>query len=325
MKNFRTLFWTALLSVSCMLFISCSNDEGPLLTDDGNTSNNNNGNNVGQQIGSQSSITLYRVTQGNILKIRDYRVTGENLNYQRDIAKHNEIWDLVTKIAPLDQLEKISEFMIYNGRVAGSSGFVLKRSSDLSKWQLGIAIDKAYEGGFNANGELAYTILHEYGHILTLNHTQINAAISERSCSTYYPSLGCSYEHSYINEMYDLYWKDIENEHRAAQNSQSDQMAFYTRHTDRFVTNFASTNPIEDIAEVFSVFVTASDKPTGNTIADKKILLMYESSELINFRTHTRQNVTLRGPSFSGFELPAPGSWRRARTIGNPALSTFGY
>ena len=282
MKNFRTLFCIMLLSASCALFISCSNDEGLLITS-GEDSSNNNGNNVGQQVGSQSSIALYKVANGNISKIRDYRVTGENLNYQRDIAKHNEIWDLVTKIAPLDQLEKISEFMIYNGRVAGSSGFILKRSSDLSKWQLAIAIDKAYEGGFNSNGELAYTILHEYGHILTLNHTQLDASISERSCTTYYPNIGCSYEHSYINEMYDLYWKDIENEYRAAQNSQSDQMAFYIRHTDRFVTNFASTNPIEDIAEVFSVFITASDKPSGGTIADKKVLLMYESNEIGRF------------------------------------------
>ena len=324
MKNFRVPFSIVLLFVSCALFVSCSNDEGLLITNGGGTTTNN-GDNVGQQVGSQSSITLYQVTNGNISKIRDYRVTGENLSYQRDIAKHNEIWGLVTKIAPLNQLEKVSEFMIYNGRVAGSSGFVLKRSADLSKWQLGIAIDKAYEGGFNSNGELAYTIIHEYGHILTLNHTQLDAAVSERSCTTYYPTEGCSYEHSYINEMYDLYWKDIENEYRAAQNSQSDQMAFYARHTDRFVTNFASTNPVEDIAEVFSVFITASDKPSGNTIADKKVLLMYESSELIDFRNHTRQNVSLKGSSISDFELPAPGSWSRANTFGNPVLSTCGH
>jgi len=324
MKNFRVIFSIVLLFVSCMLFVSCSNDKGLLITD-GVDNTTNNGDNVGQQAGSQSSITLYKVTNGNISKIRDYRVTGENLNYQRDIAKHNEIWDLVTKIAPLNQLEKVSEFMIYNGHAAGSSGFVLKRSADLSKWQLGIAIDKAYEGGFNLNGELAYTIIHEYGHILTLNHTQLDAAVSERSCTTYYPTEGCSYEHSYINEMYSLYWKDIENEHRAAQNSQSDQMAFYARHTDRFVTNFASTNPVEDIAEVFSVFITARDKPSGNTIADKKVLLMYESSELINFREHTRQNVQFKGSSLSDFVLPAPGSWRRANTFGNPVLSTCGH
>lgn len=323
MKNFRAIFSIVLLFVSCILFVSCSNDKGLLITDGVDTTTNN-GNNVGQQVGSQSSITLYKVTNGNISKIRDYRVTGENLNYQRDIAKHNAIWDLVTKVAPLNQLEKVSEFMIYNGSVAGSSGFVLKRSPDLSKWQLGIAIDKAYEGGFNSNGELAYTIIHEYGHILTLNHTQLDASVSERSCTTYYPSEGCSYEHSYINEMYDLYWKDIENEYRAAQNSQSDQMAFYARHTDRFVTNFASTNPIEDIAEVFSVFITSSDKPSGNTIADKKVLLMYESRELIDFRTHTRQNVALRG-SLPDFVLPAPGSWRRANTFGNPVSSTCGH
>ncbi len=323
MKNFRVLYCIVLLSAA--LFISCSNDESLLLTNGGGNSTDGDGSSVGQPVVSQSSITLYSVTNGNITKVRDYRVTGENLSYQRDVAKHNEIWDLVTKIAPANQLERISEFMIYNGRVAGSSGFIVKKSADLSKWQLGLAIDKAYEGGFNSNGELAYTIIHEYGHILTLNHTQLDATVSERSCTTYYPVEGCSYENSYINEMYDLYWKDIENEHRAAQSSQSDQMAFYTRHSDRFVTNYASTNPIEDIAEVFSVFITSDEKPTGNSIADRKVLLMYESSELVNFREHTRQNVQLKGTSLSDFQLPAPGSWRRATTFGNPMASPFGH
>lgn len=323
MKNFRVLYCIVLMSA--LLFVSCSNDEGLLLTNGGGNTIDNGGDNVGQPVVSQSSITLYSVANGNITKVIDYRVTGENLNYQRDVAKHNQIWDLVTKIAPLNQLERVSEFMIYNGRVAGSSGFILKKSADLSKWQLGIAIDKAFEGGFNANGELAYTIIHEYGHILTLNNTQIDASVSERSCSTYYPVEGCSYENSYINEMYELYWKDIENEHRAAQSSQSDLMAFYTRHNDRFVTNYASTNPVEDIAEVFSVFITASEKPTGNTIADKKVLLMYESNELVSFREHTRQNVTLKGSGLPDFELPAPGSWRRATTFGNPLQSPFGH
>lgn len=321
MKNIRFLFYMVLVFSALALGTSCSSDEGLILSNGGSNNNNTGGSNVGQQAGSQTSITLYSVSNGSISKVRDYRVTGVNLSYQRDIAKHNEIWDLISKIVPPNQLEKLSEFMIYNGTAAGSEGYVLNRSTDLSKWQLGIAIDKAYEGGFNNNGELAYTILHSYGHVMTLNHTQIDASISERSCTTYYPGEGCSYENSYINEMYQLYWEDIANEHKASQSSQSDLMAFYVRHSDRFVTNYASTNPIEDIAEVFSVFITADNKPTGDTIADKKILLMYDSAELVAFRNYTRDNITLRGD----FELPEPGSWRRATTFGSDTNAGFRY
>ena len=78
---------------------------------------------------------------------------------------------------------------------------------------------------------------------------------------------------------------------------------------------------IEDIAEVFSVFITADNKPTGDTIADKKVLLMYDSAELVAFRNYTRDNITLRGD----FELPEPGSWRRATTFGSPTSGGYRY
>jgi hypothetical protein len=321
MKKLRSLLWVAMLSVSVTVFFSCSNDDGDVLLVNvaSDANNGGNGGNDQPQDNSQGAITLYSVNNGEIFKIRDYSVSGDDVNYQRDIAKHEEIWDLIRQIVPLDQLEKMSEFMIYNGSSSGSSGYVVQRTADLSKWQMGIAINYAYLGGFNANGELAYTIIHEFGHILTLNDSQLDASISERNCPNYFPGEGCAESNSYINEMYQLYWKDIASEHKASQGSQRDQQFFYNKYRDRFVTNYASTNPAEDMAEIFAMFITMRDKPLGNTIAEKKILLMYDRSELIAFRNHIRQNLNLRGTiANEAFILPAPGAWKLAGTIGNP-------
>ena len=220
---------------------------------------------------------------------------------------------------PLNQREKMGEFLIYNGTTSGSAGFVVEIKKDLSSWKMGVAINYAYEGGFNTRGELAYTIIHEFGHILTLHKDQVDASVTQGNCTNYYPGEGCARSNSYINELYQSFWKDIQAEYQTAQTNQSTQQVFYDKYKDRFVTQYASTNPGEDIAEVFATFVTKKDKPVGTTIAEKKILLMYNRSELVAFRNHIRQNLQLRGRGASAsFVLPKAGEWKQANTFGNP-------
>ena len=335
MKNLKNITRVIVFFFSIIIFTSCNNEDEIVFlqnapenvstettTSENESSDNNDGSNSNtgnQQQGNDGEITLYQVSNGSISKVTDYKVTGSDLEYQKDTQKHNEIWDLVKKIVPLNQLEKMSEFMIYNGDISGSSGYVVQRSQDLSKWQMGIAINYAYDGGFNYKGELAYTIIHEFGHILTLNDNQLNASISKGECNNYFPGEGCANENSYINELYQNYWKDISEEHQNAQNSESEQDTFYNKYSDRFVTNYASTNPGEDIAEVFTFFVTKKDKPLGKTIAEKKVLLMYDRNVLVEFRNHIRKSLNLRGKGSSqSFVLPKPGSWKQANIYGNP-------
>lgn len=309
-----------LIATSVIMFNSCSKDSTPVaprIASNGNTGNNN------LPQGQEGEITLYKVSGDAITKITDYRVTGADLDFQKDIAKHNEIWELVKKIVPKNQRTKMTQFLIYNGSTSGSAGFVTQIKQDLSEWKMGIAINFAYQGGFNANGEVAYTIIHEFGHILTLNNTQLDASITSTNCSNYFPGEGCAKSNAYINELYQQYWKDIWDEYQKAKENQSSQQAFYKKYQSRFVTRYASTNPGEDIAEVFATFVTRKDKPTGTTIAEQKILLLYKRSELVAFRDHIRKNLKLRSRGkTNGFILPNPGAWKKANTIGNPYKTT---
>lgn len=324
MKNLKNLMVVAFLAISITAFHSCNNDN-VIIPSSSATDNTNGGGNGGgtssgtQEEGKEGEITLYKVNGDAIEKVKDYKVTGKDLEYQKDIAKHNEIWDLVKKVVPKNQREKMGQFLIYNGEITGSAGFVVEIKPDLSSWIMGIAINYAYEGGFNAGGELAYTIIHEFGHILTLEKSQVDASISQDNCKNYFPGEGCAKESSYINELYSNFWKDIWAEYQTAQSDQSAQEKFYEKYKDRYVTQYASTNPGEDIAEVFATFVTRKDKPSGNTIAEKKIVLMYNRTELVDFRNHIRTNLELRGKGSSvAFELPKPGAWKQANTIGNP-------
>ncbi|WP_420602598.1 hypothetical protein [Flagellimonas sp.] len=341
MKRLQQLKWILLLFFAILTIQSCEKDDvlinGDSVADttgtdgndnsggDDNVDNNGNDNSDGDNNGDQGDnsgtdgeegeITLYKVDGANITKQTDYKVSGTDLELQKDTNKHQEVWELVKKIVPTSYLSKMSEFMIFSGESSGTAGYVFPTENDLSKWQMGIAIDFAYEGGFNAGGELAYTIIHEFGHILTLDIDQVNVSISQSDCKNYFTGEGCAKTDSYINKLQTRYWADIWSEFESAQENEDKMEQFYQKHKERYVTAYASTNPGEDIAEVFATFVTRKGGPNGNSIAEQKIQLMYDHPELISFRDFIRNNMaSAKGRSY----LPVAGSWKKAKTIGHP-------
>jgi len=56
----------------------------------------------------------------------------------------------------------------------------------------------------------------------------------------------------------------------------------YTRNP--FVSEYATTNPVEDIAESFTQFVI-QDKPKGDSVKDQKMLFFYKFEEMIRRET----------------------------------------
>ncbi|MEZ4643120.1 MAG: hypothetical protein R3E31_10390 [Chloroflexota bacterium] len=64
---------------------------------------------------------------------------------------------------------------------------------------------------------------------------------------------------------------------------ESDMEDFYYDHEDWFVTDYAATNPGEDIAESFTAFIL-QPKPTEDTLAAEKILFFYDYPELVALR-----------------------------------------
>ena len=315
----KTRFYSkwAILFIACSItFGSCSNDDDvlPLLTNTDIGSDGDVDNNGGNQSGDEGEITLYTIDGDQIIKKKDFQVSGQDLVYQKDVAKHQELWTLTKNVVPSNYRTKMNQFMIFNGAANGTAGYVFQTKNDLSLWQMGLAINFADD-----QQELTYTTIHEFGHILTLNNDQVDANISTSSCSNFHTGEGCSKAASYINKVYQLYWADIWDEFQRARDNETAHQAFYEKYQDRFVTNYAATNPGEDIAEIFAVFVTRSNQPTGNTIADKKVQLMYDYPELVELRNYIRSNTSAKGKGRSF--LPAPGSWKKANTLGNHKTS----
>jgi hypothetical protein len=64
----------------------------------------------------------------------------------------------------------------------------------------------------------------------------------------------------------------------------------YTKYSDQFVTDYAATNPHEDIAESWTEFIMRP-RPTGTSIADDKVQFFYEFPELVQLRSEIMHRV----------------------------------
>jgi hypothetical protein len=58
---------------------------------------------------------------------------------------------------------------------------------------------------------------------------------------------------------------------------------FYEKYKSRFVREYASTNPVEDIAESWTAFILRPT-PQNDTVADQKINFFYKFPELVELR-----------------------------------------
>jgi hypothetical protein len=147
---------------------------------------------------------------------------------------------------------------------------------------------------------LYYSLLHEYGHLLTLNASEVppdervfyhpdDKTIYEEavnSCSQYFTGEGCSHSGSYINKFFNRFWSGVYAEWQATQGQESQRdllYNFYSVHTDQFLTSYAATSPEEDIAESWAFFIL-SPKPEPISISNQKILFFYEYPELVALR-----------------------------------------
>ncbi|MDI6770338.1 MAG: hypothetical protein QMD04_11780 [Anaerolineales bacterium] len=214
--------------------------------------------------------------------------------YQQDTAAHEDIWDYFTSIIPANQREIVNKYVIFTDGQYNILAAVEQDGYDPAHWSLGVDIlDSADRKALGA------TLLHEFGHLLTLNTSQVviemnlhdnpDGAQAAEACQQYFLGEGCSQPNSYINHFHRVFWTAIYAEWEQI-NATEDQdeydrrlYDFYETYQHQFVTEYAATSPEEDIAEAWMFFIL-EPKPAGNTIAEQKILFFYDWPELVQLR-----------------------------------------
>ena len=249
------------------------------------------------------NLVIYTVDGDNIIAPDNLWVPSEYKTYQEDTAPHQRVWDFFTSIIPAEHRKWIIEYVIFTDGSYNTLAWISRAEyGDNSRWQLGVDVLDSVDPL-----TLTTTIVHELGHLLTLNSDQI---LSEQDqaysvyqdqaiCPQYISDEGCSTPDSYINKFYQTFWIDLhedwlETVYKPHANSPEEFRAlvsqFHEKHPDEFVSEYAATNIKEDMAESFEKFIL-QPKPTGGTIADKKILFFYDFPELVALRQQMIQNL----------------------------------
>ncbi|GAB4400706.1 MAG: hypothetical protein OHK0052_24280 [Anaerolineales bacterium] len=250
-------------------------------------------------------LVTYTVDGNEIIEPVYEDVPDELMDAQADEANHAAIWETFTAIIPASGRQDVAEFAVMTDGVDNTLAAVSQTTYDPNLWLLEVDVADAENTPL-----LIATLVHEYAHLLTLGPAQVEPSEAifnnpdddavyfdeQSACPRYFPGEGCPKAGAYIDAFYQQFWDEIYAEWQDV-NLIEDEDAyyealdeFYYAYEDWFVSDYAATNPEEDIAETFMFFVLA-EKPAGDTIAEEKILFFYEYPELVRLRQQIRSGI----------------------------------
>jgi hypothetical protein len=237
-------------------------------------------------------------------------VSSELLDQQADEAAQREVWEYYVTLIPAENRETLVEYAVFTDGVDNTLAAVSQSYSDPAAWSL--QVDTADADDYY---ELTFTLIHEYGHLLTLGPDQVPPSLAVynnpedndiylqelSACPDYFPGEGCAAPDSYINEFYNQFWTGIHEEWNEINLEEDDDVyydkldEFYYKYEDQFLTDYAPTSPPEDMAEAWSFFILGP-RPAGDTIAEQKILFFYNYTELVDLRSTILDNICTSFP-----------------------------
>ena len=195
-------------------------------------------------------------------------------------APDQRLWDLFRKVAgDTDIRQYLQTFEVFSDTNNGSAASVWASQTG-GKWHMNV--NAAFAGD---RKDLIHTMVHEYGHIVTLNVTQI-AGVGG-SCPNYQIPEGCTKSESYINQFQRRFWAKFGQDIPLDDAGQEEVQSFYEVYKSDFVTDYAASNPGEDIAESWAFFVLRA-KPAGNTVSEQKVQFFYGYPHLTQLREQIR-------------------------------------
>jgi hypothetical protein len=229
------------------------------------------------------------------------------LLYQEDEELQRRIWDYFTSVFPNDSNNHVSYMIVTMD--ASEDGYSAAIWNSQEKWRLYVNLLE-----FDSPADVTDILTHEYGHMLTLNASQVRGLSDEyglemersdfdsmqSKCDGYFfTGTECALGDSYLDEYGKRFWtgdlweawiKAFLLYDKEEGLYEKEQARFYDQYYDSFVTEYAATEPTEDIAESWTEFVLYP-KPRGSSVAEQKVLFFYEYPELVEIRGKILQGV----------------------------------
>ncbi len=223
-----------------------------------------------------------------------YKVSGDSISLidWQDSVKAKQVWEAFSTLIPLSARWDFHKYFVVDDENSDTAAHVEQDSDDNTKWNMTVNLDSVYVDG-EIDSEWYATLIHEFAHVLTLNKTQVryvpvtdNEDILQRfeqNCQWNFLQEWCLDEDAYLDDFIDIFWPDPVYLEKV----RNEEINAYDGNESKFITDYAATNPWEDIAESFTYFVLKT-KQTSDTVANKKLNFFYSYPALDTLRKQIR-------------------------------------
>lgn len=248
---------------------------------------------------SVSSQDVDPVDDDTIAVLGEYEVQGNEILGDAP-AKHLAVWQRFAALFPPETRPEVQLFVPINKRKSdGTDGAMQLFAGETDIYY--IALDATAK---KVTFELDRTMIHEFGHLVTLRASQVPYAPETiDTCDTFTLDGGCPIAGAYLRAFSDQFWPG----YRVADLDAEGKNAAYKRYKKdktAFVTEYAATSPTEDIAEAFAEWVEHDTAFTGDSIAEQKLRFFDAYPELVALR---EQIKTALGESYYSEFRPKAG------------------
>ncbi|MDY0779704.1 hypothetical protein [Tenacibaculum sp. IB213877] len=223
---------------------------------------------------------------------------------ETNLAQYN--WNIFYTIFPKKITQKyIKRLVLFTDGVDEKTGALGALNEKNTEWQL--VLDTA-DVNFKSESrerinQSIYTLVHEFGHLITLNNTQIKPSEKKNQSSDepYVTIEGEALKESYINLFVDRFWSGglldqwdvIQKKYCFTEQKSCFEKLYglYNENYTDFITDYAAESPEEDLAESWTAFVLHSRIEDPETVAEQKINFFYQFPELVQYRRIIRKNI----------------------------------
>ena len=210
-----------------------------------------------------------------------YDVTDEGTLDPATNGLAANVWETFTRVTTIDFAgEVVVQFRTGDAPDSDTLAYVYQ-DDDPNYWVLAANLATSED-----ENQLIATLIHEYAHILTLGLEEVSPATD---CSTLELSEGCVHEESMLQAFNEEFWAMYGDAAPAPDNVDGDiAYDFYLEHEDDFVSDYAATNVVEDIAETFMTFVLEPEPDSSESVVAQKLGFFWGYPEMVAIRERIR-------------------------------------
>ncbi|MFP4567473.1 MAG: hypothetical protein ACLFN8_00870 [Candidatus Woesearchaeota archaeon] len=172
-----------------------------------------------------------------------------------DIEENKILYDVINQtLGEFKEYDLIKEIDFYNDRILW--GYV-DGDSTLQNFTLGLNKYSALKKDKTPTNNFIYTLIHEQGHLISLNSNQVTPYYDADICPTLELPEGCLKQNSYLYDFYKEFWQDEHAQKNYLENNTNSLKfnIFHFKNRKNFLNANASTNITEDFAESFTHYV----------------------------------------------------------------------